>query len=91
MFFATLALLAWQMSAGRDPALGASVASTQTAAKPRKVVVRKIVITRVIQRPDAVRSAAAVPQRAPAPATTRVVPAQPAPAPAPAPVVTRSS
>jgi hypothetical protein len=89
-FLLALAVLAWQMSAGRDPVLGHGFAAV--AAAPRQVVVRRVVITRV-QPADVVvvrkvrhQGAAAATVPPPRPVTVRtVVPARPA-RPAPAPV-----
>jgi hypothetical protein len=76
MFLVALILLALQVRAGRDPALGA-------AAQPRQVVVRRIIVRRVVEVDD--RSAAA-------PRPTTSAPAAPVPAPAPAaPVTSRGS
>jgi hypothetical protein len=85
-FFAVLALLAFQVRAGSDPALGKPAAQ---APKPRQVLVRRVITRVVIHHPAAApppSSTAAVP--APAPATTT---AAPPPAPAPAPLTTQSS
>lgn len=98
-FAAVLALLAWQVRSGRDPALGAGKA-VQVAAAPRRVLVRKIVrriiVTQVVQTDDGpqlvtasvpVRSSGSVVQSAPS-----VSYSAPAPAAAPAaPVVTKTS
>lgn len=90
-----LNLLAWQLHAGSDPALGAGSAESQ-AAKKRVVVrriIRRVVVTRVIPAapskstaltPASPASSTPAPSSAPAPA------APPAPTPAP-PVVTRTS
>jgi len=93
VFLGALALLAWQMHAGQDPALGAGKAEPAPA---RKVLVRRIVkrviVTRVIPaQPRSVPGAAVAPataSSAPAPAPA-AAPAPPAPAPAPP--VTRTS
>jgi hypothetical protein len=96
-FFAVLALLAFQMRSGHDPALSASATATQARQSQQRVVVREVdddyVITRVI--PAASPGATPAPplttgssggSHASAPAPAAVV----APAPAPAPV-TRTS
>jgi hypothetical protein len=97
VFLAALALLAWQMHAGQDPALGAGKAEPAPA---RKVLVRRIVkrvvVTRVVPaQPRSVPGAAAAPATAPAaPASAPAsapAPAPAPPAPAPAPPVTRTS
>jgi hypothetical protein len=78
LFFAVLALLAFQVRAGRDPALGAAEPAAQTRTEPRRVLVRRV-IERVVIDDDA-------PPSAPAPVAT------PRPAPAvPAPLTTQSS
>ena len=92
-FFAALALLAFQVRAGEDPALGQPTAQAQSA-QPRRVLIRRV-IERVVVHHPAQSSAGAEPA-APAPATTSSAPAPapepaPAPAPAPAPLTTQSS
>jgi len=93
-----LNLLAWQLHAGSDPALGAGGAESQVAKK--RVVVRRIiqrvVVTRVIpavrsepRAPTSTSPAPSAPTPSSAPAAAATAPA-PAPAPAP-PVVTRTS
>jgi len=99
LFLLVFALLVFQLRSGRDPALGGAVAAVQaTPPPPKRVLVRKLIITKVVvhlprehaARPATVVSApvVAAPVRS-APAVARV-PA-PAPAPAPAPLTTRSS
>jgi hypothetical protein len=84
-FLVLLALLAAQVRAGRDPALGAGKLEQRPA--PRQIIVKRIVERRVVRRPGGSPAPAApTPARAPAAQA-----AAPAPAPAPAPVVTRSS
>jgi hypothetical protein len=82
-FFAVLALLAFQVRAGNDPALGAPVAQVQ---KPRQIVVRRVITRVVIHHPAA---ATALPRSSPAAVQTSAL--APAPAPAPAPLTTQSS
>ena len=95
VFLSVLALLAWQVRSGRDPALGAARQQPALVAQaPQRVLVRKVV-RRVIQEkvvesddgPEAVvvRSVPTVVNAAPTPAPTA------APAPAPAPIVTKTS
>jgi hypothetical protein len=79
LFCIVLTLLAQQLRAGRDPAIGARKLTAPAA--PRQVIVRRIIVTRVID--DAARARAAS-----QPAATQ---SAPAPAPAPAPVVSRGS
>lgn len=85
-FFGLLAFLAFQLGAGRDPALGAGEAAASKPARP--VVVRKI-RRHVVVSPasGAPTPAGAPPAEAPAPAAAASAPAA-APAPTP---VTRSS
>jgi hypothetical protein len=103
LFLALLVLLAWQVRAGRDPALGAARQRPALAAqaRPRRVLVKKIVRRvideKVVETDDGpVVVAQAVPASSgaavsSAPAVVYSAPA-PAPAPAPAaPVVTKSS
>jgi hypothetical protein len=96
LFFATAALLVFQLRSGRDPALGSGtpVAATAPKPKPKRILIRKVIVTRVVH--DAPRPAPTAPvQRtstAPAaPAAPAPAPAAPAPAPAPAPLTTQSS
>ena len=81
LFCIVLIFLAQQLRAGRDPAIGAG--KPASAAAPRQVVVRRVIVTRVVD--DAAPARAASP-----PAVTQSAPA-PAPAPAAAPVVSRGS
>jgi hypothetical protein len=101
-FFAVLAVLAVQMAAGHDPALG-------KGERPRQdVLLRRILVTRVVEDPPQVAgtpgaeaaagsgagyAVAPVTGSAPAPVTGSAPAAAPvaAPAPAPAPVATGSS
>ena len=73
-FFAALALLAFQVRTGEDPALGQPTAQTQPA-QPRRVLIRRV-IERVVVHHPAESSAGAAPV-APAPATTSSAPAPP--------------
>jgi hypothetical protein len=82
-FLAVLALLSWQVAAGRDPAIGAG----EPAAAPapaKRVLVRRI-LRRVIVTDDGAR-----PTQGPTTGAT-MSPPVPAPAPAPAPPTTRAS
>ena len=84
-FFALLAVLAVQVRAGSDPALGPAKPVAQ-----RRVVVHRVVLRRVVVTDPAARVSA--PARSAPPAAA--APAAPAPAalaPAPAPVTTGSS
>lgn len=91
-FMAVLGVLAWQVAAGADPAIGEQAAAPPPA---ERIVVRRIVRRVVVTHaapaaPAAERSGAALSAPAagaPAPAA----PSAPAPAPAPAPPTTRSS
>ncbi len=85
-FFAALALLAFQVRAGHDPALGPAqpVAQVQQP-RPRRILIRKVIKRVVVHHP----AAAEPPSEAAAssaPSTTSS-----APAPAPAPLTTQSS
>jgi hypothetical protein len=91
-FFAALALLAFQVRAGEDPALGPAqpVAAVQKQ-QPRRILIRKVIKRVVIHHPASNSSAPAL-----APRTTTSAPAPapapaPEPAPAPAPLTTQSS
>lgn len=106
-FVVLFEFLAFQLSAGKDPAIGATpVVATGPPAKRPTVIDRKIVQTKVVSLPPkpTVTSAASAPTSsapatstasAPVPATSAPAPvvAAPAPAPAPAPAapVTSSS
>ena len=97
-FLVLFEFLAFQLRSGNDPALGASqpVASVH---RPRPVLDRKVIRTRVVQLPprsEALASGATAPATTAASATTGAAPAPsapavPAPAPAPAAPVTSSS
>lgn len=86
LFLTVFTLLAVQLASGHDPALGAG---TATAAKPRPVVVKRVV-KRVYVVPETTDDGGYYE----APAQTYQPPAQtyqPAPAPAQAPLQTRAS
>lgn len=101
-FLIVLALLAWQLHSGDDPAL--AVGKADPGARKHVIVrkvVRRVVVTRVVPAPAASSagssSAGSVSSGSPSPAAPVPAPAQsvpapvtPAPAPAPAPV-TRAS
>lgn len=98
LFLAVFALLVFQLRSGRDPALSAGAPLARVAQPPpKRVLVRKLIITRVVVHLPDEAGAAAAPVRvvtsqpsAPAPTFSAPAPAA-APAPAPAPVTTRSS
>jgi hypothetical protein len=99
LFATFLVLLAWQVRAGRDPAL-ARQAAREAAAHTRPVIVRRverrIILERVRRIEDddgaSATGAAAAPATAPVPVEAPAAPPAPAPAPAPAPpLTTRSS
>jgi hypothetical protein len=83
LFCVLLIFLAQQLRAGRDPAIGAGK-QTAAVAAPRPVVVRRVIITRVVDAPA--RSS-----QSSAPAAPAAAAPAPAPALAPAPVVSRGS
>jgi hypothetical protein len=91
-FLAVFALLVWQVRSGRDPALGqGTTLVTGLVPPPKRILVRKTIVTRVIVHlPAEVVDDPPVPT-APAPAVTYSAPAAPAPSAAPAPLTTRSS
>jgi hypothetical protein len=95
VFCVVFALLAFQLRAGRDPALSAASASVPAAPPVRRVIQRRIVIRKVIihvrPREDDTPAPATRTVTAAAPAPAPVQAAAPAPAPAPAPLVTRTS
>lgn len=103
LFLALLVLLSWQVRAGRDPKLSAQQSVAQIAAKPQRVLVRRIVRKVIDERVVLIHPAPAASQPVAAPAGSApssstvvqaaapVAAAAPAPAPAPAPVVTRTS
>ncbi|MGZ6705894.1 MAG: hypothetical protein ACXVFN_02965 [Solirubrobacteraceae bacterium] len=92
-FALVLALLVLQLRTGRDPVLGGRAAAP--AAAPRRVLVRRVVVTRVLVRQydDAGEGGAPVTRTVVVPQGTTSAPAvaAPAPAPAPAPLVTKTS
>lgn len=97
LFCVVLIYLALQVRAGRDPAIGGGQ-PTETAKVPRDILVRRVIITRVVEEPATAAPAGAAqvgPAAAAAPAAPAAVsaPAAPAPppAPAPAPVVSSGS
>ncbi|WP_170178989.1 hypothetical protein [Solirubrobacter pauli] len=106
-FFVIVALLAFQMRAGADPAIGKGEPQLVAAAPqaPRQVVVRRVIVTRIVEhRPRRGATPPAQPQTtapsapassgsaaAPAPAAPAPAPAPAPAAPAPAPLETRSS
>jgi hypothetical protein len=98
LFLAVTALLAFQMRAGADPALGEPQVVAAASPAPRKLLIRRVIITRVVEhrrrRDDggsaAVQAAPRTNTAARAPAAAAPAPVAPA-APAPAPLTTRSS
>jgi hypothetical protein len=86
-FFAALALLAVQVRAGADPALGPAEPAAQAPSQPREIVLRRVIRRVVVDPPRAARSADAAAVAAPEPAAPAPEPA----APAPAPLTTQSS
>lgn len=97
LFLGVLALLVFQLRSGRDPALGAAAAQTQVSVPPPRVLVRKLIVTRVVvhlpaeEEDDRPIPATTAPRLTTAPPRSVSVPAAAAPAPAPAPLTTRSS
>jgi hypothetical protein len=89
-FFAALALLAFQVRTGEDPALGPAqpVAHVQPA-EPRRILIRKVIKRVIIEHPAPPAASSAPPVRTSAPSTTTAAPAPAAPAPAP--LTTQSS
>jgi len=88
-FFALLAILAVQVRAGEDPALGPAKPAAERRVIVHRVVLRRVVVTKPAPRSSA-PAASAPPVSAPAPSAP--APSAPAPAPAaPAPVTTGSS
>lgn len=101
LFLTVFALLVFQLRSGHDPALGAgTVARVASSPPPKRVLVRKLIITRVVVHLPGEDESVSVPVTrtavvpvAPASASAPVpAPAPtPAPAPAPAPLTTHSS
>ena len=90
LFLAVFALLTFQLRSGRDPALGRPQArAAALAPPPTRVLVRKIIVTRVIvhlpAQDDDRPVAAAAPARVTVPSSPPAVAAPPAAAPPPAP------
>ena len=94
-FFALLAILAVQVRAGGDPALGPAKPAAEVAQRRvivHRVVLRRVVVTEAAPRSSAPAGNASAGTAAPsAPAPSAPAPAPAAPAPAPAPVTTGSS
>jgi hypothetical protein len=92
-FFAALALLAFQVRAGEDPALGPAEPTAQAQTQPRRVLIRRVIERVVIHHlpTTSPSSPAAVQTSAPEATTPAPAPAAPEPAPAPAPLTTQSS
>jgi hypothetical protein len=93
-FFAALALLAFQVRAGQDPALGPAEPAAQAQPQPRRVLIRRVIKRVVVHHPPTTSAAPAAAQTS-RPRTTASAPAPArapaAPAPAPAPLTTQSS
>jgi hypothetical protein len=90
VFCVLVIYLALQIRAGGDPAIGAGEQSAAPEA-PRRVIVRRIIITRVVEEDDAPAPAGATTPAASAPAEPpAAAPAAPAIA-TPAPVMSRGS
>ena len=89
-FFVLLTFLAVQVRAGDDPALGEPKQTAAVAtAEPRRVIIHRVIVRRVVITDPAPTPAPATAVRAPAAPAPVVRPAAPvvrAPAPAPAPV-----
>jgi hypothetical protein len=91
LFCVVLIYLALQVRAGNDPAIGAGKQAPASPARP--VVVRRVVVTRLIEEDAPATAGSAAPASAPA-AEPASAAATTAPAPAPAasaPVVSRGS
>jgi hypothetical protein len=91
VFFVVMTLLAFQLRAGADPAIGAGEPQRDAASPaPRIVIRRRVVVTRIVEhRRRRASTPTAGAGSAPAPPAA-AAPAPPA-APAPAPLTTRSS
>ena len=87
VFFAALALLAFQVRAGRDPALGPAQPVAQVQAKPRRVLIRRVIERVVIHAPR--RRLPSRQARLPRPRRPLRRPRRPRPRPAP--LTTQSS
>ncbi len=98
LFLAFVAVLAFQLRAGADPAIGAGKPEPVAAAAspaPRRVLIRRGIVTRIVGHRSrggkAPTASAAPPTTSSAPSAPAPAPAAPAPAPAPAPMTTQSS
>jgi hypothetical protein len=89
LFFTVAALLVVQLRTGRDPALGQEFAQAPASVAPKRVLIRKVIVTRVVH--DAPRASAPAPTQQTSTTPAAPAPAAPAPAPAPAPLTTQSS
>ena len=92
LFLMVFALLAYQLRSGRDPALGAGPATRVAAPPPKRIIVRKLIVTRVIVHLPQEDVAVPATREATVPVAPAAAPSPvAAPAPAPAPLTTRSS
>ena len=99
VFLAVFSLLVFQLRSGRDPALGQGTTPAKAPVPPpKRILVRKTIVTRVIVHlpavedddPPAAVAAAPTPPTVTYSAPAAAAPA-PAPVPAPAPLTTHSS
>jgi hypothetical protein len=84
VFLAVFALLVFQLRSGRDPALGQGTTLAKAPPPPKRILVRKTIVTRVIVHLPAEEEDVAPVAAAAAPAVSYS-------APAPAPLTTHSS
>ena len=86
-FLVVFEVLAFQMSSGNDPALGAGTpVASKSAQAGRPVVNRKVIKTKVVQLPPkSTASASSTPVAVSSGTSSSSVAAAPAPAPAPTP------
>jgi hypothetical protein len=94
LFLTVFALLVFQLRSGRDPALGAGPVARAASPPAKRVLVRKLIITRVVVHLPADDAPASASRTVTVPVTPAAAPAPvpaPVPAPAPAPLTTHSS
>jgi hypothetical protein len=92
LFLTVFALLVFQLRSGRDPALGHAATARATAPPPKRVLVRKVIVTRVVVHlPEEEEAAVPVARTVSVPAPAPAAAPAPVAAPAPAPLTSHSS
>jgi ABC-type hemin transport system substrate-binding protein len=93
LFLTVFALLVFQLRNGRDPALAGQATASAAAPPAKRVLVRKVIVTRVVVHLPEEETVVPSVQTStvPAPASAPAAAPAPVPAPAPAPLTSRSS